>query len=408
MVRRISVLVSLTFFLLIMSGCWSRVQNAPSPSNEMKKDISSAKENNTTKIPEESMNNLQMSEHSINEAWGDVSIIHKEYFFRPRCHLSISDSGELLSAESSSITENPDTSLIVANILNDTEEVIREVKWPVQISYGRINSEWIVWKEVTGASVVSDKCEIYGYDRKNKSIKLYYRNPVDKEGHSFGHEPVPDLKGHEFLIDVVSAPNSEGLSTITSRRYNLANGKYEDIAEQLALPKWSSNGIIGMGEDKERKGYSLLFRLEDGLRKSLSNGGAYIYDYSTDGESVLMSAQRFKTDNPSNEAQVGNIILVENGNELALTKPSVDFPSGYGGPSLSKRIAMWGYGGLKAYAYDRKLKKIVNLSSDEQRASNYYTNDKYLFWTSPSKQDIEKNTGDVSMLNIIDLDMLPQ
>jgi len=132
---------------------------------------------------------------------------------------------------------------------------------PTCITFGLINSDWVVWREDIYVGISPIKTEVYGYNRKTKVTKLYYKLSEEEDGKSLAHIPTPYLKGNEVLIDNMTVKEGETANKVTSHKYNLLTGKSEVIAEQFACPQWGDTGYIGLGEDKSNESYSKFLSL---------------------------------------------------------------------------------------------------------------------------------------------------
>lgn len=390
--------------LLMINGCSERVPDVPSPFNVEKQDTYEYIENK--EYIKEQNTDKYIEELSIKEAWGEIPIIQKE-FFMPRVHYSISESGELLSGEQDEPVDynyELDTTLLIADIYSDFEEIIKEVKWPNQIWNAEINSEWVIWVEGIAVGISCTDYKVYGYNRKTKDIRLCFTAPVDNEGNKIiAHTPKPALRENEFLIDVVSAPNEDGYFTITSRKYNLKDGSYENIVEQFALPSWSQDGYIGMTEDKESPRCSIMAKYISGNINPLMEKGLYIHDYVTDGKAVAIIAQEFDSKSKDEIPMERDLWLIEGGAKKLIRQ--AELGGGCAWPSMSKRFITWNDLG-KGYAYDRNMGVIIKLF-DEYNSYAQFTNNNYLVWSTPTEIELKERKYSLSVLNIIEINHLP-
>jgi hypothetical protein len=354
---------------------------------------------------------------TISELWGSVPVKSLD-IDASTAVFSISEEGDLICGESlpfqgkmnkdkMTIYDDAGTNLIIRNIYSNSKNLIRTVNNPIQIWSACINDRWVVWKEAKSYDGLgAEYIKIYSYNRKTKETRLVYS---DENGNiaEKGYDPKLSLKDDKILMDIVSTGKQTAHNSIISRQYDLNTNSYVEIDQQFAWPLWGKDGYFGLGEDKSVKSYSMVYHLKNGIRKPLLKKSAYIYDLMTDGNTVAVTAQRFKTNDPSTEPEKRSLWLLENGKELHIVEiTEKNLSEGCAWPSMSKRLIIWTSNG-KGFAYDRELKEIVSLSNNGASSTADLTTDRYLLWYSPSAKDLKENTNGYSLLNIIDIRDLP-
>lgn len=399
------------FVISVCAGCSNVDDKTPSLSDVAEQSADSSE----SEVTEDNLSELP-TEISYSEAWGDVEI--KQITpTNEQVYYSISDNGELLfgeiidNSDASNMEDfNFDNNLFVENSDTGDKELIKKVQAPIQVWDADINSDWVIWVEgIVNEGITCKKFEMYSYNRNTKEINLFFETPIDENGNKIdNHQPKPQLKDDRVLLDVIVGIDEENNSAylIESREYDLTAGNYVKISDQFAFPQWADNGYIGLEQDKSNRDYSIFYNISDGVYTALMENGAYVYDYITDGNAIAVTAQRYETDDPSNESMLANLWLIENGTEKQLVNVTDENPSGCGWPTISEKFITWSRGS-QAYAYDREQNVIINLSNEFGDSYAPITNDKYLIWRTPSEKDIEEKTMICSVLNIVEVEDLP-
>ncbi|MVB09421.1 hypothetical protein CAFE_00770 [Caprobacter fermentans] len=393
--------------LLVLSGCGRKVETPSSQapiSSAASEEVLSSRSN-----PQSSQGPLSTESEvkgTIQSEWGNIPVINLN-FYDELC-LSISETGDLLYVD-------PNETLVVHNLNTGKETHIASTKGPTNITYGCINDNWVVWKQNLGEDSMADpNCEIYAYNRKSNKTNRIFKTAMDQNGNPIsGNQPTPSLKDDRVLLDHVTQVDADKNYTIETYEYDLKTGHKKTIAQQFAVPKFGETGVFGLCKDESSNpelNYSVINKLKGSQKKPCMKQGVRIYDYATDGcDSVMYVSQSFQTGaSPKETLLLMDLHLVENGVETLVRKEKPDYSNmGYSWPCLSKRIALWRYG-QKAIAFDRLLRRTVDLSPGEiDFTSGFFTNNHYLCWSHMSRESIQADKDETDLLSIIRIDDLP-
>lgn len=392
----------MSILLVFLAGCAAakdveteQVQEAtPAPIDSPAADIVQ------TESPEGSLEALP-----IDEVWGDVEIKYMDYY----SVLDIADNGDMLTVDYGEEDTSP-RKLMTVNIYTGEENFIRELEFPWQASYGKINEDWIVYRVTSSYDFYGSDYEVYAHDRKSGEEQLLCEAPVNEDGELVSaYSPEFSLRDSFLLIAEISEQD-ETSSAVTSYEYNLETGNRTILAEQFAALDYADDFIVGQCEDKteadKKKNYSLICKLKDGKITPITQNGTRIYQYDGDGHGTLMitamNLDDYNTDSPI--PYLPGAYLIESSGKVTVLRDCSSDSHACDWPSLSSEIAVWRYNQC-AYAYDRVLGQTVILNDDG--ISNVLTTDKYIIWAQCSEENIAANIPYTDELCIIEICNLP-
>ncbi|QAT39769.1 hypothetical protein EQM05_05615 [Clostridium sp. JN-9] len=298
---------------------------------------------------------------------------------------------------------NKPEEVILYNSINNTYTSISKLNKESQHGSADINDQWVVWTESLDQSFLIWK--IHAYNRVTHQDKVVFETPKDSNDNGYpGPEPNPKLYRDEFIWSQVIGIGSNNAPLINIKKYNLLNNKVTDLISQGANPNITKGFIIWMGKDGNNKNSkSALFWNRNNKSEQISTEDEVEY-FANSGDSIAWSGHKFSS---PNKWVIG---FIENGKDQLLLE--TDDSNAIQFLTMSSRLIAWTEY-YKVQVYDRKLKKVVTLQDNDASYSSTFTNENYLYWTTPiiqdsntRQEDAKKNGIYLTKINILNLNEL--